>query len=131
LQGTGLPDGISSYQKSLFGKIFEGIGMGNVGMVYGHLGYVRTFAIFCGHLLYFVVNWYIFDHLVYFVVICYILWSFGIFLVIWYILWSFAIYFVVICYIFPVLVYRTKKNLAILAMKCRRLEFHVKKMSQK
>jgi hypothetical protein len=36
---AGLPDGLFSYQKSLFGSIWEGIGIGNVGMFYNHLEY--------------------------------------------------------------------------------------------
>jgi hypothetical protein len=34
---SGLPDGISSNQKSQFGKILEGLGMEKVGIFYGHL----------------------------------------------------------------------------------------------
>jgi hypothetical protein len=35
-----LPDGIFSKQKSQFGSILEGLGMENVGIYYGHLGYM-------------------------------------------------------------------------------------------
>jgi hypothetical protein len=93
---AGLPDGTFSYQKSQFGQILEGLGMVNVGIVYGLLEYftvilyiyivviwnmIRSFCIFSGHLVYFW-SFYIFcGHWVYFVVIWYILWSFGIFLV--------------------------------------------------
>jgi hypothetical protein len=52
----------------------------------GHLEYLRLFAIFYGHLVYFLVIWYIFwsfgifsGHLVYFLFIWYIFCSFGIF----------------------------------------------------
>jgi hypothetical protein len=78
-------------------------------------------CIFHGHLVYFMVFWYIlwlfgifYGYLVYFIVIWYILWLFGIFycylvhfMVIWYILWLFGIFF-------HVLVCCTKKNLATL-----------------
>jgi hypothetical protein len=35
-----LPDGVFSKQKSQFGSILEGLGMENVGIYYGHLGYM-------------------------------------------------------------------------------------------
>jgi hypothetical protein len=44
----------------------DGLGMENVGVLYGHLEYLQPFGTFYGHL-------------VYFMVIGYILWSFGIF----------------------------------------------------
>jgi hypothetical protein len=34
-----LPDGLFACQKSLFGYIFEGFGMENIGIVYGHREY--------------------------------------------------------------------------------------------
>jgi hypothetical protein len=37
---SGLPDGILSYQKSLFGYIFEGLGMENAGTIYDHCGHL-------------------------------------------------------------------------------------------
>jgi hypothetical protein len=80
-----LPDGLFSNQKYQFGYILDGLGMANIGT-------------FCGHLLYFVAT-------------CDILWSFGTFVVIWYIC-GHLVHFVVIWYIFPVLVFCTKKNLA-------------------
>jgi hypothetical protein len=39
---TVLPDGIFSYQKSQFGYIFVGFGMENVGILYGHLKYLKA-----------------------------------------------------------------------------------------
>jgi hypothetical protein len=36
---SGLPDGIFSKQKSLFGKILEGLAMKDVGILYGHMVY--------------------------------------------------------------------------------------------
>jgi hypothetical protein len=47
-----LPDGLFLNQKPQFGKFFKGLGLGNVGIFYGHLEYLA--AIF----LYF-----IYDHL--------------------------------------------------------------------
>jgi hypothetical protein len=38
--------------------------MENIGIVYGHLGYLRPFGIFCSHLLHFRTIWYIFPVLV-------------------------------------------------------------------
>jgi hypothetical protein len=34
---SGLPDGLFSNQKSQFGKIFQGLGLENVDIFYGHL----------------------------------------------------------------------------------------------
>jgi hypothetical protein len=59
-QGSGVPDGIFSNQKSQLGKILEGYGMAKVGIFYGHLEYIK--------------------------VIWYILWPFGNLVAIWYIL---------------------------------------------
>jgi hypothetical protein len=70
-----LPDGLFSNQKSQFGKILEGLGMENAGVLYGHLLYLRSFGIFT-------IIWYIYGHL-------------ANFMAIWY------TYFVVIWYIFP------------------------------
>jgi hypothetical protein len=36
---SGLPDGIFSYQKSQFGKRFEGLRLENFNIFYGHLEY--------------------------------------------------------------------------------------------
>jgi hypothetical protein len=54
-----VPDRLFSYQKSLFGYIFEGLGKENVGIFYDHLEN-------------FTATWCIFDSLVQFVVIRYI-----------------------------------------------------------
>jgi hypothetical protein len=70
---NGLPDGKFSNQKAQFGLSME-----DVGKFIGHWCILWPFGVFCGHLVYFVVIWYIFGHLVYF-------WPFGIVLAIWYI----------------------------------------------
>jgi hypothetical protein len=68
---AGLPDGFFSNQRSQFGKILEGLAMGNLGTFYNHLVYVKAignifwpFGIFCGNLVYFVGIWYIFPRFV-------------------------------------------------------------------
>jgi hypothetical protein len=66
---AGLPDGIFSWQKSQFGKIFEGLAFEVVDMFHCLLVHV-----FYGHLVHFMAIWY-----TYFIAIWYILWSFGIF----------------------------------------------------
>jgi hypothetical protein len=78
---------------------------------------LQTFGIFDGHLVYLMDIWYIlqtfglfYRHLVYFTDIWSILQTFGIF-------WGNLVYFVVIWYIFPFLVYCTKKK--ILQLCCR------------
>jgi hypothetical protein len=55
-----LPDGLFSDQKFKFGLIFEGLGMENIGMIYGRYEYFTAiwynlwpFGIICGHLVYF------------------------------------------------------------------------------
>jgi hypothetical protein len=58
---TGLPDGIFSYQKSLFGYIMEGLGMKIVvkmfGIYYCHLAILRSFGIvFALFLVYYLKN---------------------------------------------------------------------------
>jgi hypothetical protein len=95
---TGLPDAIFSYQKYHLRYNLEGLRMENVGIFMVISNTLRLFGVFCGHLVYFLVIWYIFGHLVYFLVIWYIFWSFGIF-------FGHLVYFVVIWYIFTVLVY--------------------------
>jgi hypothetical protein len=54
---AGLPDGIFAYRKSQFGYILEGLGVDNVGILYGHSVYVHLIYlfvhlqhIFCVHL---------------------------------------------------------------------------------
>jgi hypothetical protein len=81
-----LPGAVFAYQKSQFGYIVAGLVIEYDGIFYGHL--------------------------VCFVVIWYILWPFGMlcgqlvyFMAIWYVLWTFGIFL-------PVLVCCTKKNLA-------------------
>jgi hypothetical protein len=61
-----LPDGIFSNQKSKFGYILEDPAFGDVGIRYGNfihftakLYILWPFGTFCGHLVYFVVIWYI------------------------------------------------------------------------
>jgi hypothetical protein len=57
---AGLPDGISSYQKSQFGKILEGLGMQKAGIFYGRLECITTtwYILWpCGNV---VAIWYIF-----------------------------------------------------------------------
>jgi hypothetical protein len=56
----GLPDGLFSSQKSKFGFILEGLGMGNVDIFHDHLEYFMAiwynlwqFGIVRGHLVYF------------------------------------------------------------------------------
>jgi hypothetical protein len=56
-----LPDGVFPYQSSQFGYIFEGLAMVSVGILYGHLVYLRPFGLCHCHLIYFVVIWYIFS----------------------------------------------------------------------
>jgi hypothetical protein len=55
-----LPDGIFSNQKSTFGYFWEGLGIANVGVFCGHLGYLQPFGMFHSHMVHFVVNWQIF-----------------------------------------------------------------------
>jgi hypothetical protein len=117
---AGLPDGIFQTKNPdwvNFGGSRNGSYwyiLWSFGLFYCHLVYVFCdhlvhVGIFCGHLVYFVVIWYI-------------LWSFGIFcghlvyfVVIWYILWSFGIFYGDLVHLFvPVLVCYTKKNLATL-----------------
>jgi hypothetical protein len=62
---SGLPDGIFSNQKYQFGSILEGLGMGKVGILFGHLENITS--------------------------IWYILWPFGYLVAIWYIFPRFGI----------------------------------------
>jgi hypothetical protein len=39
--------------KSQFGYIFDGLGMEDVGIFYGHLEYLRPFGVSCGNLVHF------------------------------------------------------------------------------
>jgi hypothetical protein len=55
-----LPDGLFSNQKYQFWKIFEGLPMENVGIFMSFGSISRPFGIFCGHLVYLKVIWYIF-----------------------------------------------------------------------
>jgi hypothetical protein len=62
---AGLPDGSFLSQKSKFGDILEGLGMGNVAIFYDHLEYFMAiwnilwpFGIFYGHLEYLMAIWY-------------------------------------------------------------------------
>jgi hypothetical protein len=48
--------------KSQFFFIFEGPGIENLGIFYGHFGILRSFGVFYGHLVNIVVIWYIFFH---------------------------------------------------------------------
>jgi hypothetical protein len=57
----GLPDGLFSNQKYLFGYILKGFEMGSVGMVFGHWGKIY------GHLVYFMSNWQLSGNFVYFI----------------------------------------------------------------
>jgi hypothetical protein len=57
---AGLPDGLFSNQKSQFGEILEGLAIGNLGLFYDRLVYLKAignilwpFGIFCGHFVYF------------------------------------------------------------------------------
>jgi hypothetical protein len=59
---SGLPDGLFSNRKSKFGYILDGLALEDVGIFYGHLVHLWSFLIFNGHLVYFVVIWYIFPH---------------------------------------------------------------------
>jgi hypothetical protein len=74
----GLPDGIFSNQKSKFAQFLEGLAMEDAGYILWTFGLciVQPFSIFCGHLVYFMVIWYI-------------LWPFGIF-------YGYLVYFVAI-----------------------------------
>jgi hypothetical protein len=72
---VGLPDGISAYQKSQFWYISEDLKIENVVRIF-----LLLFGIFYGHVVYFVVIWYILwpcgifcSHLVYFMAMWYIL----------------------------------------------------------
>jgi hypothetical protein len=64
---AGLPDGkFYMYQKSQFECFWEGLGMENVGIFYGHLKYLLAtwnislpFGLFFGHLVCFSPFWYI------------------------------------------------------------------------
>jgi hypothetical protein len=87
-KAPGLPDGVFSNQKYKLGFILKGLGMQNVGIFYGHLEYCSAIWNIVrpfGILL---------GHLVFFM--------------------AFLVYFVAFWYIFIVLVWRTKKNLATL-----------------
>jgi hypothetical protein len=84
---------------------------------------LKSFGIFCSHLVYFVPTWYILrpfgmfcGHLGHFVAIWYILWPFGIFC-------GHLVYFVVILCIIPFLVCSSNKNLATLAQGDGRARF--------
>jgi hypothetical protein len=55
-----LPDGLFSNQKSKFEQILEGLAMENLSIFYDYLDFFRDIKIFNGHLVYFVVIWYIF-----------------------------------------------------------------------
>jgi hypothetical protein len=55
-----LPDGTFSNQKSKFGYILEGLVMEDVGIFMAILSILRLHGIFYGHLVNFVVIWYIF-----------------------------------------------------------------------
>jgi hypothetical protein len=73
-----------AYQKSQFGFILEGLGLKNVGIFYGHLGYFMViwyvlwpFGIFCGYLVFLWLFGIFCGYLVFFVVIWYIFSSFG------------------------------------------------------
>jgi hypothetical protein len=55
---SGLPDGLFLNQKSIFGKILEGLAMKDAGIFYGHLVYFATilyilwpFVVFCNYLV--------------------------------------------------------------------------------
>jgi hypothetical protein len=61
---TGLPDGIFSNQKYLFGLILESLAMEDIGIFYGHLFFFWSLGILCSHLVYVMVIWYIFSFLV-------------------------------------------------------------------
>jgi hypothetical protein len=61
---AGLPDGLFSNQKFLFGKIWGGLAIENLGMRYDHLVYFTAmgnilwpFGLFCGHFVYFSPFW--------------------------------------------------------------------------
>jgi hypothetical protein len=58
-EGSVLPDGIFSDQKSQFGKILEGLAMEDVGIFATILSILQTNGIFYGHLVQFWVIWYI------------------------------------------------------------------------
>jgi hypothetical protein len=57
MSGTGLPDGLFSNQKSLFGKILEGLRLENVDVFYAHFieiwDIIRPSGIFCVYLVHF------------------------------------------------------------------------------
>jgi hypothetical protein len=55
-----LPDGLFSNQKSKFGKFLEGLAMEDVGILYDTWSILWSFVIFYGHLVQFLVIWYIF-----------------------------------------------------------------------
>jgi hypothetical protein len=58
---SGLPDGVFSNQKSKVRYILEGLAMEDVGKFNVHLVYFMDIRIiFCGHLVHFLVIWYIF-----------------------------------------------------------------------
>jgi hypothetical protein len=60
-----LPDGSFYYPKSQIGLVLEGLGMGNIGIYYDNLEYLRLFGIVYVWLMgNFVVIWYIFPVLV-------------------------------------------------------------------
>jgi hypothetical protein len=48
---AGLPDDIFSKQKSQFGYILEGLSIENVGILLGHLKYIKAVWYFYGHLV--------------------------------------------------------------------------------
>jgi hypothetical protein len=93
LPHQGLPDGIFAYQKSQLLCIIKSLQWKIlVGIFYGHLELLRPFRAFYGHLVYFVVIWYVwfyghlellrpfrafYGHLVYFGVIWYVFFQFG------------------------------------------------------
>jgi hypothetical protein len=45
----GLPDGIFSNQKALFGYLPEGLATEDVGILYGYWNILQTLGIFCGY----------------------------------------------------------------------------------
>jgi hypothetical protein len=68
-QNPGLPDGLFANQKFQFGYILDGLGVDNVGIIYGHLEYLKaiwyillSMGVCCCQLVYFVVIWYIFPY---------------------------------------------------------------------
>jgi hypothetical protein len=57
----GLPDGLFACQKSQFWYIFEGLGMEYFGMSFVQFLFLMPFGVFYGHLVYYVLVWYIFS----------------------------------------------------------------------